>query len=146
MPRNEDVRIDTRVLDQITQNINTFSNKYIVVGLLGQSGSDIVMRGVYTEFGTNRMPAWRWLKRSVDMMTPQYKRYASEMFRNILEGRDYNYNILGLWAKGRVQRFLAEVTSPPLSWATIQKKGSAKPLIDTGQMRMSINYEVRNEY
>ena len=145
MPRNDNVRIDTRMLDQIQRNLNQFSNQHIVVGLLGSAGSEIVMRGVYTEFGTSKMPAWRWLKRSVDIMTPQYKRHASQVFTSILNGRNPNYDVVGLWAKSQVQKFLADVTTPRLSWATIQKKGSDKPLIDTGQMGMSISYEVRND-
>jgi hypothetical protein len=143
MPRNQNIVLNTRVLDQIRNNLNTFDNKYIVVGLLGTAGSEIVMRGVYTEFGTSKMPAWRWLKRSVDRMTPTYKNYAFTLIRNILNNRPPNYDIIGLWAKSQVQTFLAEVRTPRLSWATIQKKKSDKPLIDTGQMRMSISYEVR---
>ena len=45
---------------------------------------------------------------------------------------------------GFLKRLLSidETNSPPLAQATIDKKGSDKPLIDSGEMRKSVRSEV----
>lgn len=37
---------------------------------------------------------------------------------------------------------LTDITSPPLSSVTVERKGSSKPLEDTGSLRDAIDYEV----
>lgn len=53
----------------------------------------------------------------------------------------------GMFAAGKVKKFF---TDPDNSWApnaesTIKAKGSARPLIDTGALRQSITYVVRDK-
>lgn len=50
---------------------------------------------------------------------------------------------LGTQASNMVKDYMTNGTFTPLSLATIRKKGSSKPLIDTGALRQSITYEVR---
>jgi hypothetical protein len=49
---------------------------------------------------------------------------------------------LGLYIQGEIQQRIADGIAPPLSEMTIERKGSSTPLIDTGQLRSSITYEV----
>jgi hypothetical protein len=48
---------------------------------------------------------------------------------------------IGLKVQSLLRQRVRSITQPPLSPATIAAKGSSKPLIDTGQMINSINYE-----
>ena len=52
--------------------------------------------------------------------------------------------LLGLWAQGSIQARIAAGPSDwaPLAASTIKRKGSAKALIDTGQLRSSITFTV----
>lgn len=50
--------------------------------------------------------------------------------------------IMGDVVKGQIVKSILETNSPPLSEYTIKKKGFAKPLIDTGVMQRSVDYEV----
>ena len=52
---------------------------------------------------------------------------------------------LGLGEKvvADVQRKIVALKDPPNAPSTIAKKGSANPLIDTGRLRQSIDFEVR---
>lgn len=51
---------------------------------------------------------------------------------------------LGAMAAGMVQKYIRNNdTFKPLKPATIARKGSSKPLIDTGQMIQSVTYELR---
>lgn len=49
---------------------------------------------------------------------------------------------LGEMAKGQVQLYIVNGNFAPLKPATIARKGSSKPLIDTGQMRQSVAWEI----
>jgi phage gpG-like protein len=52
---------------------------------------------------------------------------------------------LGAVAAGDVQAQIASGGFAPLKAATIKRKGSSKPLIDTGQLRQSITWELSND-
>jgi hypothetical protein len=52
-------------------------------------------------------------------------------------------DLLGVMIKGDVQQRIAAGIAPALKPATVRRKGSSTPLIDTGQMRGSLDHEVR---
>jgi phage gpG-like protein len=49
---------------------------------------------------------------------------------------------VGAMMMGHVKKKLTDLKSPPNSPSTIRQKGSSNPLIDTGQLRRAIDYEV----
>lgn len=49
---------------------------------------------------------------------------------------------LGAWAVGKVQARIVMGLPPPLRPATVAAKGSSAPLIDTGQLKASITWEL----
>ena len=49
---------------------------------------------------------------------------------------------VGAWAAGQVQASIVRLRTPPNSPATIARKGSSNPLIDTGHMRQSVTWQV----
>lgn len=49
---------------------------------------------------------------------------------------------IGVWAVGSIQARMASNIPPALAPETIKRKGSSVALIDTGQLRSSITYEV----
>lgn len=51
-------------------------------------------------------------------------------------------NQLGAYGQAGVKQQILALQSPPLSPATIAKKGSSKPLIDTGSMLGSVRFKV----
>lgn len=52
------------------------------------------------------------------------------------------FETLGHIIVGFIQRYLTDLDTPPNAPATIALKGSSNPLIDTGQLRDSIQYKV----
>lgn len=50
---------------------------------------------------------------------------------------------MGEGIKGQLQKSIKDVTSPPLKPSTVKAKGFSKPLVDTGQMQNSVDYEVK---
>lgn len=52
---------------------------------------------------------------------------------------------VGEGIKGQLQQSIIQTNSPPLAQSTIDRKGSAKPLVDTGHMLASVDYEVTSK-
>ncbi len=50
--------------------------------------------------------------------------------------------LMGQLIKGQLQQSIRDLVSPPLAASTIRRKGFTKPLIDTGHMLNSVDYEV----
>ena len=55
------------------------------------------------------------------------------------------YEKIGIVATNDVYDYFVTGNFKPLSEKTIKAKGSSKPLLDTGELRNSISYEVRNK-
>ena len=116
----------------------------VVVGLLGDSGAheggtSIVEVATYNEFGTRNIPERSFLRST-------YEENKDEWISDLMQRYQSNKKMdgLGMRMKRDVQKKITELSAPPNSEATIRKKKSSNPLIDTGLMRQSINYKVRN--
>lgn len=59
-----------------------------------------------------------------------------------LETIETSLKKLGVFAVGKIKKYIADGVPPPNAQVTIDRKGSSKPLIATGQMRNSITYRV----
>lgn len=51
---------------------------------------------------------------------------------------------VGAMIKGELQQSITDTNSPPLKQSTIDRKGSDKPLIETGVMQRSVDYAVKS--
>lgn len=51
--------------------------------------------------------------------------------------------MIGLEVEGKLKEQIVEISSPPLHPVTKERKGSSNPLIDTGSLLSSIDYEVK---
>ncbi|WP_312293230.1 hypothetical protein [Atlantibacter hermannii] len=52
--------------------------------------------------------------------------------------------LMGEHIKAQLQQSIRELMEPPLSPVTIERKGFDKPLIDTGHMLNSVDYDIRD--
>lgn len=76
----------------------------------------------------------------------RYTDLMAQGIKNALaNGTDPNvvYEKIGIVASNDVKDYFVSGSFKPLDQKTIDRKGSSKPLIDTGEMRSSITYEVR---
>jgi hypothetical protein len=51
-------------------------------------------------------------------------------------------NMIGLEAKGKLQEYARDISSPPNHPFTTEQKGSSNPLVNTGDMIGAMDYEV----
>ena len=108
-------------------------------------GTSLVDVVAYNEYGTSRMPARPFMKQSFENHEDRLQAACEQVLKEMSEGATAQeaLNRLGVFLKGLVQEEIVEGGFAPNAESTIRQKGSAQPLIDTGFMRQSVQYEVR---
>ena len=101
------------------------------------------------EFGTKdgRIPERAPIRSSMAKHQDKYVATHAENLRKVVRGDmpfDKSLDLLGLRAAADVQQNIRDGDFVPLAQSTIDRKGSSKPLIDTGGMRQAITHEVRD--
>lgn len=101
------------------------------------------------EFGTKdgRIPERSFIRSSMTENKEKYVGTHAENLRKVVRGEmpfDKSLDLLGVRAAADVQQNIRDGDFVPLAQSTIDRKGSSKPLIDTGNLRQSITHEVRD--
>jgi len=132
----------------------------VAVGILGDkaaaahrgtAAATVVEIGAAHEFGAG-VPERSFLRRTVDAERTKYLRHMTNGLRRetgevarsgTVPGQSVTLKRLGLMVEGDIKKLIAQGIDPALKPETIKRKGSSKPLIDTGQLRASISSEPR---
>lgn len=108
-------------------------------------GTPVAYVATIHEFGTPRIPARPFMRPAVADHGGEWIQLLGDGAKASLNGGPTPEQVLEmvtLTAAGNVAEKIQAVTSPPLSPVTVARKGSAKPLIDTGQMFQSVTGKV----
>ena len=110
-----------------------------------ENGADLVDIAAFNELGTSSSPARPFMKQSFENHEDVLKKACERVNNAVNSGgsAEQALNALGVDLKGLVQEEILEGGFVPNAPATIKKKRSDTPLIDTGTMRQSVNYVVR---
>jgi len=142
--------------EQLTQALRGIKgNSYAKAGLLGannardDSTAGNVEIGLVHEFGSevNNIPARPFVSAAFKKNLPAYKETLREYVRAIYAGKMTPAKALGLIGLRMAADMKLYVTEgphipPPLQPETVARKGSDRPLVDTGRMVDSIAHEV----
>lgn len=125
-----------------------------VVGLPGTSpnvpgaeGLTVAGLGIIHEYGspTNGIPSRPFMRQTWGTYSSQTKAAMKRLAFLVASGKAKAFQSvaqLGLFYEGRIKTTIRNGTFAPNSPATIARKRSSKPLIDTGLMRASITSRV----
>lgn len=99
------------------------------------------------EFGLGDMPQRSFLRSAYDENLPMIDKMIQHVANGAVFGLGTNaaLNQLGNVVQGMVQRKIVDGPFVPNSPATIKRKKSSKPLIDTGHLRQSIRYVIERK-
>lgn len=99
------------------------------------------------EFGLGDMPQRSFLRSAYDENLPMIDKMIQRVANGAVFGLGTNaaLNQLGNVIQGMVQRKIVDGPFVPNSPATIKRKKSSKPLIDTGHLRQSIRYVIERK-
>lgn len=110
-----------------------------------ETGADVTEIAAYNEFGTSSMPARPFMRQSFENHEDELQKICDTANQTISNGGEAEdaLNQIGVFCKGLVQQEIVDGGFEPNAESTVKKKGSAQPLIDTGLMRQSVNYVVK---
>lgn len=112
-----------------------------------EDGTDVCDIAAWNELGTVNMPSRPFLRMSVDDNSDKINSFMSAQKRSIINGEsaDRILKKIGIFQKDLIQEKITEGSFAPNTPSTIKAKGSSKPLIDTGRMRQSVNFEIKQK-
>lgn len=101
----------------------------------------------FMEFGTSTIPARSFLRSTLDKNAQEYRQLARALLGQVMQRKTtarQALDLLGMKAAADVKRGITEGEGipPPLAASTIARKGSSRPLVDTGQLVASITWRV----
>ena len=116
----------------------------VVVGFQSD-GADYEGGASVAEVAASDTPARPFMRQSFEKHEAELKAACEQVNRTLASGGTVQEALgrLGVIAKALVQEEIVEGGFEPNAPSTIKKKGSDKPLIDTGTMRQSVTYVVR---
>lgn len=109
-----------------------------------KNGADICDIAAWNELGTEHDPSRPFIRDSVDKHLPAINHMFMSQKNALLSGATAQdiLNTVGLFQKDLMQTEIEQGDFVANAPETIRRKGSDKPLIDTGQMKNSINYQI----
>ena len=112
-----------------------------------EDGTDICDVAAWNELGTVRSPSRPFLRKSVDENEAKINGFLQSTKGKLLRGVSAEQVLkeIGIFQKDLIQEKITEGSYVPNAPSTIARKGSSKPLIDTGRMRQSVNYVIRKK-
>jgi hypothetical protein len=114
------------------------------------AGMTVVALAAIHEFGLGNVPERSFIRAWFDENEDRAKEALRRLLVSVVEGKRQPQQALSLfaqWALGEMQKRMAAGIPPALQPETIRKKTRAgktgeTPLIDTGQLRSSLSYEI----
>lgn len=148
------VKVTDRVTadgEKFKQTIEELKRLEVRIGIQqgagNEDGVDLVDIAMFNELGTVHIPSRPFLRDSVDAHGDEINSFLQGTKGNLLKGGSAETALkrIGVFQKGLIQKEIRDGDFEPNSPATIKRKGSDKPLIDTGRMRQSINYVIQEK-
>ena len=141
-------------MEKILKEIQALSEKAIKAGIVEGSGDidgvDIAQYAAWNEFGVPgkdkkwRIPPRPFIRGWIENNGEEIKQTVERLHKQVADGRmtaAVAIKRLGQYAQDGIKRYVMTGNFTPNAEATIQRKGSSRPLIDTGTMRNSVRYE-----
>lgn len=130
---------------ELIEKLKASSQKAVYVGFPAEfnekvEGSDsfnLASLAAVLEFGNERIPTRPFLRQTLAENQKKYIELFAELINRGLS-IEQAYNQIALIAQGDVQQNIVNGDWAANAESTIKRKGSSKPLIDTGKMRQSV--------
>ena len=153
------VVLDDTVFKALRKVLLKLSRKRVRVGVLSSKGGNAMHDDEFTlielaalhEFGSEdgHIKERSFIRSAFDGRFPrgttELKQVTAKLYEAVINGRmteTQALEMLGAWGVGTVQANIKAGVKPDIKEATKRRKGSDKPLIDTGRLRQSINWDV----
>lgn len=151
------VRDTDKGYQKLVSKIFTFGAPKIRVGILAQDGAQphegaegfrVIDIAQIHEFGLGNVPQRSFIRAWFDENQDRARGAIRRLLQSVVRGdrtAEQAVELFAQWVVGQMQKRMAQGIPPALSARTIKRKGSSVPLIDTGQLRSSISYQILDE-
>lgn len=140
-------------LRDLAKAIDSISQKNVYIGVIGNNSehegelNNAQLMAIH-EFGTDdgHVPERAPIRKTMAKNGDSYGTMFEKAIKGVLEGKsdaDIILNRIGAQVAGDVVGEIRAGVDPELAPSTIKRKGSDRPLIDTGALVQSISYEVK---
>lgn len=137
---------------QFERMLQELADKEVVIGFqhgdaTEDDGTDICDIAAWNELGTEHIPSRPFLRKSVDENEDKINAFIDAKAGELMNGipAEQVLKEIGLFQKSLVQDKITDGNFVNNAESTKRKKGSSHPLIDTGRMRQSVNYWIRQK-
>lgn len=114
-------------------------------GLTYPDGTSVAEVAIYNDLGTVHSPSRPFMRDSINGHKQEIEQFMQRQAKGIANGKKAKDVLeqIGAFQTKLIQKEIVQGDFVPNSPATIRKKGSSTPLIDTGLMRQSVHFVVR---
>jgi len=145
--------LDPRAIDRLRARMGAMRrsvNVGIPAGPAESDGTPLALIAAVHEYGApeHGIPERPFLRAAINENRAKYARLSQQALLDEARGQATPAQALGQLgeaAAGDVKNKITHGPFAPLAPATIKRKGSAKPLIDTGNLRQSVTWEIAND-
>lgn len=138
--------------ERFFKQIDELKDKEVFIGfqsgeVTDDRGVDMAQIAAWNELGTSTAPSRPFLRMSVDENEGKINTMCGQQLKSITEGGTAEQCLkqVGVFEVQLVQEKIVSGSYEANAPSTIKKKGSDKPLIDTGRMRQSVKYVIRKK-
>ena len=111
-----------------------------------EDGTTVLDVAHFMEFGTDSIPPRSFVgdysDENIDKNRERLRKIGKAVVKGTLPSMEIGMNRIGLLLVSEMQARIRSGIAPELSPATVERKGSSTPLIDTGQLWTSIRHKV----
>lgn len=142
-------------LERILEEMRALDGAVVKVGIQDDAGvhdeSNLTIAEIayINEYGTSdgRIPARPAHRQAFDDNQNSLSNIKARLVKGVQNGRIDStraLKILGETHQANIQDSITNLSTPANAPATIERKGSSNPLIDTGQTRQSVRYVIED--
>jgi len=156
MSKRVKIKSRDRGYDALSKKIYGFGKVHLKVGVFSTDPKvtrdgkpqdvTVLMVAEWMEFGVpGRIPARSFIRGWFDENKPMCQVQIAKALRAVVRGaitKERALALLGEMFAAGIKARIAAGIPPELAASTIKRKGSSVPLIDTGQLRSSVTFQV----
>lgn len=136
----------SRALADISRKLGSAST--LSVGFLENAtypdGTPVAMVAAIQDFGapSRGIPPRPFFRNMVAEKSPEWPKAVGDLLMATNYDVQKTLTMTGEAIAGQLRQSIVDTNEPPLAPATIARKGHATPLVDTGHMLASVDYEI----
>ena len=128
-------------IDKILKDIARLDGTVVSAGVMDSKNAT---KAAINEYGTSKIPQRPFMRTAVSRHGKSWGSKSANAVQSVMKGMSISQvtELVGMQMKSDISSTLTNGPWTPNSAVTIAKKGSSRPLIDTGELRASITYKV----